>query len=97
MDVIHFYVEGRVQGVGFRRFVIKSAFNLGISGWVRNVWDGRVEVMATGNTTHLSAFLEKCRCGPIFSCVTDLKITSPLPTTPSISEGLFEQLPTLRG
>ena len=96
MEVIHFYVEGRVQGVGFRRFVVKHAISLGISGWVRNVWDGRVEVMACGSSVHLSRFLEACRCGSIFSCVTNLRITSPS-NEETISEGLFEQLPTLKG
>lgn len=47
-------VRGRVQGVGFRYFVERSANALGVSGWVRNLDDGSVEVYATGNPEQLS-------------------------------------------
>jgi acylphosphatase len=47
-------VRGRVQGVGFRYFVEHSAQALGISGWVRNVDDGSVEVYALGTAAQLS-------------------------------------------
>jgi len=47
-------VRGRVQGVGFRYFVEHSAKTLEISGWVRNVDDGSVEVYASGTAAQLS-------------------------------------------
>ena len=47
-------VRGRVQGVGFRYFVEHSAKALGVSGWVRNVDDGSVEVYASGTAAQLS-------------------------------------------
>ena len=47
-------VRGRVQGVGFRYFVEHSAKGLGVSGWVRNVDDGSVEVYALGAPAQLA-------------------------------------------
>ncbi len=47
---IHAYVSGKVQGVGYRYFVEKCAHRLGLKGEVRNLGDGRVEVIAEGNT-----------------------------------------------
>ena len=45
----HFTVSGRVQGVGFRNWAQKTAQKMNISGWVRNLSDGRVEIKALGN------------------------------------------------
>ena len=44
----HYLVEGKVQGVGFRRFLLKRVQPLGVSGWVRNLEDGRVEAVLQG-------------------------------------------------
>ena len=45
MDVrVHIIVEGLVQGVGFRWFVQRKAESIGIKGWVRNLYDGKVEI-----------------------------------------------------
>lgn len=46
-------VRGRVQGVGFRYFVERAASSLGVSGWVRNLDDGDVEIYAIGNPAQL--------------------------------------------
>ncbi len=51
--VRHFLVKGRVQGVGFRWFVQREAYQLGLRGWVRNTADGDVEVMAAGGEEQL--------------------------------------------
>jgi acylphosphatase len=47
--VCHYIVKGRVQGVGFRWFVQREAYQLGLRGWVRNTADGDVEVLAAGS------------------------------------------------
>ncbi|HWR53372.1 MAG TPA: acylphosphatase [Bryobacteraceae bacterium] len=49
-----YYVSGRVQGVGFRWFVEQVANELGLTGWTRNLGDGRVEVYATGPSEKLN-------------------------------------------
>lgn len=55
----HVFYSGRVQGVGFRFTAEAAARNLGIGGWVRNLRDGRVEVLAEGEEIALKDFLER--------------------------------------
>ncbi len=59
-----YVVRGRVQGVGFRWFVEREARTLGLYGWVRNNYDGSVEVLATGTREQLSSLRRKLREGP---------------------------------
>ncbi len=61
---LHAWVEGSVQGVGFRFFVIQRAAELGLTGWVRNLWDGRVEVVAEGPRASLQKLLDQLKEGP---------------------------------
>ncbi len=61
---LHARVEGRVQGVGFRYFVLDNAQPLKITGWVRNRWDGTVEVLAEGTREDLETLLGTIRRGP---------------------------------
>jgi len=61
---LHAIVQGSVQGVGFRYFVQESAVVLGLSGWVRNKWDGDVEVIAEGRREALEKLLSALRRGP---------------------------------
>jgi len=67
---LHAIVEGRVQGVGFRYFVLENALSLGITGWVRNRWDGTVEITAEGDKITLELFLSKVNRGSPSSYVT---------------------------
>ncbi|MFC1997239.1 acylphosphatase [Chloroflexota bacterium] len=57
-------VEGRVQGVGFRYFTQERAVFLGLTGWVRNRWNGTVELVAEGQKTDLEVLLKAIRRGP---------------------------------
>ncbi len=59
-----FLVRGRVQGVGFRWYVEREARALGVSGWVRNNYDGTVEVLAMGSHEQLSTLRRKLQQGP---------------------------------
>jgi acylphosphatase len=58
------FVKGQVQGVGFRWWVARQASLLGIDGSVRNLPDGSVEIVASGNDEALGAFVSLCRQGP---------------------------------
>lgn len=62
--VLHFLVQGRVQGVGFRWFVQREAGELDLRGWVRNTEDGHVEVVASGNVEDLAELRASLRKGP---------------------------------
>ncbi len=55
----HIFYLGKVQGVGFRFTAEAVARDLGVVGWVRNLRDGKVEVLAEGEETTLKEFLEK--------------------------------------
>ncbi len=67
---LHAHVKGRVQGVGFRFFVVRAAQEQGLQGWVRNRYDGRVEVMAEGDLAALNRLLADLRRGPLSAQVT---------------------------
>lgn len=66
---LHILVEGVVQGVGFRYFVEKNATRLSLTGFARNLYDGRVEVLVEGDESVLKQFLEIVKQGPAFSNV----------------------------
>jgi acylphosphatase len=57
-------VRGRVQGVGFRYFVIREAMDLGLTGWVANGLDGSLRCVAEGQRSKLEALLALLRAGP---------------------------------
>jgi acylphosphatase len=65
-----YLVSGRVQGVGFRMFVLHEAQKLGVSGFVRNLQDGRVEAYACGTTEQLAQLKVALQRGPWLSKVS---------------------------
>lgn len=67
-------VTGVVQGVGFRFFVMRVAENLGVTGKVRNRFDGSVEVEAEGTRSALEALVKEVRIGPRMASVRDLNV-----------------------
>lgn len=69
-----YLVRGRVQGVGFRWFVLKRARQLGLSGWVRNLPDGAVEVAARGESPGLEDLEGILRIGPPHARVDEVEI-----------------------
>ena len=62
--VLHFLIQGRVQGVGFRWFVQRQAAELDLRGWVRNTEEGEVEVVASGTEADLAELRSSLRRGP---------------------------------
>ncbi|MEX2236390.1 MAG: acylphosphatase [Dehalococcoidia bacterium] len=73
-------VSGRVQGVGYRDYARRRARQLGISGWVRNLPDGRVEVHAEGARESLDTLLRQLRSGPNFGRVNDITVAWTAPS-----------------
>ncbi|MFN2747800.1 MULTISPECIES: acylphosphatase [Bacillus] len=67
-------VDGRVQGVGFRYFVQMEADKHKLTGWVRNLDDGAVEIRAEGPEESLKHFLNAVQKGSPFSKVTNVKV-----------------------
>jgi acylphosphatase len=70
--VLHFLIQGRVQGVGFRWFVHREASDLDLRGWVRNTEEGEVEVLASGAEEDLAELRASLRRGPRGSRVDHL-------------------------
>jgi acylphosphatase len=70
---LHATVEGRVQGVSYRYFVTEQAQRLGLSGWVRNRYNGDVEVLAEGPHYDLEKLLLALHQGPSMAMVTNVK------------------------
>jgi acylphosphatase len=70
---LRFVVSGYVQGVGYRWFVARRARGLGLSGYARNLADGRVEVVATGDEAALARLEALLRSGPANAQVTDVE------------------------
>lgn len=66
--------SGRVQGVGFRYFVESIAGKYDIRGYVRNTYDGKVEVVCQGEEEDLKHFIDEIKKGPSFSVVTNVEI-----------------------
>jgi len=69
---LHAVIKGRVQGVGFRAFVLEQALRLNLTGWVRNTWDGNVEVVAEGERPSLETLVSLLDPGPRGSFVESL-------------------------
>lgn len=71
----HLLVSGHVQGVGYRVSAREKARELGLTGWVRNCADGRVEMLIEGPVSTLDQMLEWAGRGPRFANVTDIDVT----------------------
>lgn len=73
MKAVRWLVTGRVQGVGFRWFVHRHAIDLGLVGWVRNLPNGDVEVVAGGPTDALAKLEERLWKGPSMARVASVE------------------------
>ena len=73
MPAFRYVVRGRVQGVGYRYFVLRQADAVGVSGFARNLPDGAVEVLAEGTDAALADFEARLREGPAFAEVASVE------------------------
>ncbi len=91
MKQVHLLISGFVQGVGFRAFVRNQSQKLGLKGWVRNLSDNRVEVIAQGEEAILKELIKICEKGPFLSEVKNIAVEWHEPAEKFTS---FEQKPT---
>ncbi len=73
MSAIRVTVEGRVQGVGYRAFVVDEAVSRGLTGWVRNLRTGQVEMVVSGGAADIEGMIAACRKGPRLASVARLE------------------------
>ncbi len=90
MTTHHVLIAGRVQGVGYRDWLVAQARRRGLHGWVRNRSDGRVEALLHGDEAALAELLRLCANGPPLARVTEIAHT---PAEPPTQTG-FHRLPT---
>jgi len=65
-------IRGRVQGVGYRDWMVREAIRLGVRGWVRNRSDGSVEALVAGAGDAVAALMAACRIGPMLARVDEI-------------------------
>ena len=71
---VHIIVKGLVQGVGFRYYVERQAVQLSLRGYVRNLFNGDVEIETEGDRSLIEEFIKEVKIGPRSAHVKDLKI-----------------------
>lgn len=87
----HLRIHGRVQGVWFRGWTVRTATELGLVGWVRNCRDGTVEALVQGKTADVEKLVELAKVGPRHADVSRIEITAAERTALT----RFEQRPTV--
>jgi acylphosphatase len=70
----HVFIEGRVQGVFYRAFARDVAYTLGLKGWVKNLYDGRVEAVFEGKKELIERAIKECFTGPPGARVTNIEV-----------------------
>lgn len=71
---VEILISGRVQGVFFRAFILKKARELGLVGWVGNLKDGKVKIVAQGRKRALEDLIEYAKLGPPLARVAQIKV-----------------------
>ena len=88
MRAKHYLIRGRVQGVGYRYFVLGVAERLGVKGFVRNLYNGEVEVHAEADGITLELFKQELERGPRMARITEV-VESDLPGSGEYSSFLI--------
>ena len=76
METVHLVIKGKVQGVFYRASAKDVATELNIKGWVKNMPDGNVEMLVSGDKDQLEKFIDWCRSGPKRAVVKEIIISS---------------------
>ena len=95
MREVYIKIEGRVQGIGYRRWAVSKACEIGgISGWVRNEDDGSVEILMSGDDEKVNKMIEDCYKGPMFARVDKISFLIKMNNyfLPQIVEGRFVRI-----
>ncbi len=87
----HLTITGRVHGVGYRDWAIRTARRLGLTGWVRNRTDGAVEALVVGDDEAVGQMIDACRRGPTMARVDNVDVE---PVDLDVLPQGFTQLPT---
>ena len=74
-NAVHLIISGHVQGVGYRYWARSYAVRMGLRGWVRNLDDGRVELLAIGPAADLDRLVDACRLGPSSAAVSNVAMS----------------------
>ncbi|MEJ0049442.1 MAG: acylphosphatase [Rhodospirillales bacterium] len=90
MKSLHLVISGRVQGVGYRDWMVGEAARLGLSGWVRNLGAEQVEALVSGPDDAVRAAVAACHRGPRYASVTTVEADPASPVT-----GKFQRLPSV--
>ena len=88
---VHLIITGRVQGVWYRGWTVKTASALGLQGWVRNRRDGTVEAMFSGPTAAVEEMIQACRKGPPAARVDEIDVS---PSVDVLAQSGYRQVET---
>lgn len=84
-------IAGRVQGVGYRAWMVRQAHAAGVAGWVRNLPDGRVDSVVIGGAAALDGLYRLCRAGPADAVVTAIEVLPAKATTAETACGFVQR------
>lgn len=74
MERAHILISGIVQGVAFRYYAQHRAQDLNLRGWVRNCWDGKVEILVEGEKEKIEELVKWCHQGPPLAVVEEVTV-----------------------
>ena len=76
---VYIVITGKVQGVGFRYFVLHKAEELKITGWVKNTFDGKIEIEALGESKDINTFIDWMKIGPARAIIRTFSVSDITP------------------
>lgn len=90
IKVFNLTIQGRVQGVGYRSWAVKTANRIGVKGWVKNLYTGEVEVLIKGSDVQIEEMIKACRSGPLFARVDNVIVQEYKNKNPDDIKNTFE-------